>query len=795
MLFWCYLSLLFENIIPMKYPRLFLVLLFAGSFLVSAEAQQIQIGQWRDELPYSQAISIAEAGSRIYAATPYAVFYYDKDDNSIQRLTKITGLSDVGVTCIAYSSNYQTVIVAYTNANIDLIKGNSIINISDIKRAPILGNKTINNVYCSGKYAYLSCGFGIVVMDIDKEEIKDTYYIGEEGSPINVLDLVLGPGDTIYAGTATGLYKAWSKDPNLANYANWHLDQNLDANASYPNVTGNTDTVFIHQYFPISKKDSLYYSSGSQWISWTLHPDKKIIDIRVAYNYIVIAYQYFVEIHYKNLVYLASVYDYFPGSPVPLTGVADKDQNIWIGDTYSCLIRDDLKMNHISGISLQGPFTADVFSMSSRNNDLYIAPGGRDPSYVPVYNMGAVYYFDNTNWINSTSWTTTGLQGVNDIVTIAIDPADSKHIFAGSWGKGLVEMQGPNVVRRYTENNSTLHHHSSTSDTSDIRVGGTAFDGNRNLWVCTTHTNSCLSQKQGSQWYGYTIPIVNEADLGQMIVDKNKQCWIVMRYTNQNPNSLLVFSDNGTPGNPSDDNYKKLNSAVGNGAIPGTSVFAIAEDLEGQIWIGTEKGVAVFYNPENVFTGQNFDAQQPLVQQGGYVQYLLENETATAIAVDGANRKWIGTDRGGVYLFSPDGTQQVYHFTIDDSPLFSNRITGIAINNETGEVYFGTDKGIISFKSTATEGGESNSNVYAYPNPVKSGYTGYIAIKGLVKNAVVKITDVSGNLIYSTVAEGGQAIWNGNNFDGRRANTGVYIVFAANNDGSEKIVTRILIVN
>ena len=191
----------------------------------------------------------------------------------------------------------------------------------------------------------------------------------------------------------------------------------------------------------------------------------------------------------------------------------------------------------------------------------------------------------------------------------------------------------------------------------------------------------------------------------------------------------------------------------------------------------------VFYSPENIFSGQNFDAQQILVTQGTYVQYLLENETVTAIAVDGANQKWIGTDRGGVYLFSEDGTKQIYHFTAENSPLLSDRITCLAINQD-GDVFFGTDKGVISFRASATPGGQVNDNVYAFPNPVKSDYEGYIAIKGLVTNAQVKITDVNGTLVYSTVAEGGQAVWNGKNFHGNKAQTGVYLVYATNDTGS-----------
>jgi hypothetical protein len=300
--------------------------------------------------------------------------------------------------------------------------------------------------------------------------------------------------------------------------------------------------------------------------------------------------------------------------------------------------------------------------------------------------------------------------------------------------------------------------------------------------------------KKGDKWTGFTIPIVNENDLGQILVNKSGQKWIQMRYGNMNPNSILVFSDNGTPENPGDDQAKLLNSAVGTGNIPGNNVLAMTEDNNGEIWIGTEKGVAVFYSPENVFQpGQNFDAQRILVTQGSYVQYLLENETVTAIAVDGANQKWIGTDRGGVFLFSPDGTKQIYHFTAENSPLLSDRITCIAISKD-GEVFYGTDKGVISFRAQATPGGDSNENVYAFPNPVKSDYEGYIAVKGLVDNAQVRITDINGVLVYSTRAEGGQAVWDGKNFDGRKAQTGVYLVYSASDTGTEKIVTKILII-
>jgi ligand-binding sensor domain-containing protein len=281
--------------------------------------------------------------------------------------------------------------------------------------------------------------------------------------------------------------------------------------------------------------------------------------------------------------------------------------------------------------------------------------------------------------------------------------------------------------------------------------------------------------------------------VGELIIDSYGQKWIRVRAEH----SLIVFNDNGTITDKTDDQVKVVTSAQGNGNIPGNKVFSLAEDNDGEIWIGTDEGVAVFYSPENVFSNYNFDAQRILIPRNdgsGLADILLEFETITAIAVDGANNKWIGTDRSGVFHLSPDGQIEYNHFTVQNSPLFSNNITSIVISQD-GEVFIGTANGIISYKSSASEGGPTYSDVYAYPNPVESGYNGPIAIKGLVTNADFKITDINGTLIFRGRAEGGQAIWNGTNFNGRRAQSGVYLVFVSNEDGSETLVTKILFIN
>jgi hypothetical protein len=732
-------------------------------------------------------------GSRIYCATPFSLFYYDKDDNSIQRVNKINGLSDIGISTINYNKEYHVLVIAYSNANIDLIKNNTIINISDIKRASILGNKTINDIYFIGPYAYLSCGFGIVVLDVNKEEIHDTYYIGANGGQVNVLGLTKDDHDTLFVATEHGIYLAYAKSSNLANYQSWTKDARMGSQAKYGYIASFNGQVIVSKYRTSPPGDSLYRYSNRNWSPWVMDISNPVQRIETCYGKLLISFNYFVKYYDADFNNINGVYSYNGVSPSPSDAIFDQAETIWVADKKASLVSLDVNGN-FRPVDISGPLTSLVFSLTSYGEDVYVVPGGRDLSYVPSSTyLSEIYHFNNSSWTNITANSDPGMAQVSNLCTISVDPSDPRRIFAGSWGSGLAELYDGKIVNRYGEWNSTLRHHSASPDTGDVRVGGTAFDSEGNLWVVNSHNNQCISRKSGTAWTGYNVPIINQSDLGQLIIDHNDQKWVVMRVTTSVSNSLLVFKENKT--NPAESKSIMLNSQKGSGSVPGQAVFAMAVDKNGQVWVGTEKGIGVFYNPENIFTGQDFDAQQILVQQGAYVQYLMENEKVTALAVDGANRKWIGTEGGGLYLFSEDGTKQIYHFTTENSPLFSDNILGLTINPETGEVFIGTDRGLISFKGTATEGGENFTDVYAFPNPVKDDFDGLIGIKGLVSNAQVRITDIEGNLIYSTKANGGMAVWDGKNFDGRRAQTGVYLVHAGNDKGTQKIVTKILIIH
>ncbi|MCD4665350.1 MAG: T9SS type A sorting domain-containing protein, partial [Bacteroidales bacterium] len=490
-----------------------------------------------------------------------------------------------------------------------------------------------------------------------------------------------------------------------------------------------------------------------------------------------------------------TIHVYYPSEIVlsPLYAIIDKDGIIWSADRLKGLIK-------ITGewegekILLNGPFSINVFAMNISGNDLWAVPGGYKSSWAPTYLDGSIYSFIEGNWFSYYDENTPAFDSINDVVCVTINPWNHKNVFAGTWQTGLLEFNNNEIVNIYTDENSTLQRWE--ADPEKILVGGICFDNNGNLWVANSGANNILSVKTSEGiWKSFNLgSSASGVDISKMIIDSYNQKWILKRKTSDSKYLIYVFNDNNTISNTTDDKVKMLSGEVGEGNIPGNMVFSIAQDLDSEVWIGTDEGIAVFYSPDNIFSGGNFDAQRILVQQDGYWQYLLETETVTAITIDGSNKKWIGTDNAGVFLLSDDGTEQIHHFTEENSPLFSNSISSIVINDD-GEVFFGTANGIVSFKGTATPGGVTYDDVYAYPNPVREGYTGTIAIKGLVKDADIKITDISGTLIYETKAEGGQAVWDGRNFDGRRARTGVYLVFASNEDGSETIVTKILFIN
>jgi ligand-binding sensor domain-containing protein len=789
----------------MKLSVKIFIALYCIFYSYSSISQGVAIGEWRDHLPYNNCISVTEGNNIVYCATPYAAFSYNTTDNSIERITKVNKLSDIGVSCIKFHKALNVLVVCYNNGNIDIVGNNITTNISDIKNSTFPGNKSINNILFIGNTAYLSCGFGIVVLDLQSQEIEDTYYIGPNGSHIPVFDITTD-GINLYAATNTGIFAADLSSPDLSDYQFWQQDTLLrHINSEYNHIIYFNNKLFANMTIGTYSTDTLFVKSNGSWNYFNSAYSANKQALHVFNNRLAIVNEYGIDVFDTSLTLLQRIWTYNLGSENPSDVYIDQNNVFWIADQQLGLV----KYVNSTAVSIQpnGPSTSNVINMSVAGSNLWVAPGGLTPNWDNEYNKNGLFSFINGEWATYNSSNIPALDTIYDVVQVCVNPSNPSDVFAATWSRGLLEFNNQTLSTIYSESNSTLLGNGGTGINYRLRVGGICFDANGNMWVSNSgvapnsNGNTALNvRKADGTWkaIAITCPQVNAANAeGDIVIDQSNQIWMVLP-RGLNSIGLLVFNDNGTIDNTSDDQMITLSNATGNGALASNNVYSIAIDQGGEIWVGTDAGISVFYNPGNVFVqGSNFDSQQILVNEGGFIQPLLASQIVTAIAVDGANRKWIGTQNAGLYLMSADGTQQLLYFNTDNSPLFSNTINSIAIDQSTGEVFIGTDQGIESYKGTATQGPTNSfsDTVLVYPNPVPSGYNGTIAIKGLAQNADVSITDISGTLVFSTLAEGGQAIWNGKNFEGDRAQTGVYLVFCASSDGTKRLVSKILLIN
>jgi ligand-binding sensor domain-containing protein len=757
---------------------------------------QVGIGQWRDHLPYAKTIAVTEGNNnRIYCATPYGAIYYDRSDNSVTRLNRVTGLSDVNISTLNFDPQTNYLIIAYTNGNIDLYKDDRVINISDIKRKSMVGSKRINQITFRNKLCYLSCDFGIVVLDPVRKEIKDTYYIGPNGSALIINDLTYDDS-LFYAATESGLYFAKINNLFLSNYANWSKDTSM----KYPNANYNTLAIrkkhlYINMSNPVFGTDTIFEKYQNTWKVFYDTQTGPNSQIKTYGDTLLIVSAYSYVYYWNNMTESFIAYEYnfdgTPVTPIPNDVVFDHNNEAWIADNANGLVNAPRKWKY-SKIKVAGPPTEHSFSMTSSQGHLWVASGGIKSNWSGRYLKRGIYEFYQENWTTYNSKNTPAFDTILDVMKVVVNPQNVNEVFVASWGEGVVKLKNGLVSTIYNKSNSTLQDAINYPDF--IGIAGLAYDLNNNLWVTNSANPTGLHMMEpNGTWHAYSLsPLVTSDVIGDLVIDQYDQKWIIM----PRGHGIIVYNDNNTPNNIFDDQKKRLGQNVGNGKLPSTGVYSIAVDHEGEIWVGTDKGVAVFYSPGLVFSGDDFDAQQIYIDQEGISQYLLESETVTAIAIDGANRKWFGTRNAGVFLMSDDGTKQIHHFTQANSPLLSDNIYSIAIDEISGEVFFGTQNGIVSFRSDATLGLDyQQDTVQVFPNPVRPEYTGPIAINGLYQNADIRITDAAGNVVYEGKAFGGQAVWNGKNYNGERVMTGVYFVFSSDDEGDYTKVAKILFIH
>ena len=736
---------------------------------------------WRVHLPFLNNNSLTESGNKIYVGSQSGIFTCNEVDLSLEILSRVNGLSDVEVALLATYPANGAVVVAYQDANIDILENNSVYNISDIFSKVIIGAKNINNISFYQNYAYLSCSFGVVVIDMNTKIIVDSYSGLDGGSTLEINDIEVFNGN-IYVSSKIGIFSAPLNSPNLGDYNKWTI-------LPYTKLKNCTQiAVYRNKLYAVIDNNLQTSSDGINWLPYQSS----------AIN------PFTININRGKLVSTTSSAVYIEDESGSIqTKTINALQGAMVGNNdilYTLGYNAGLVLNHADGvtqdyISPNGPFgkTAQRFAYNINDNTLWVAGGSIGGFGVggwgSSYNNNKFYKFTDNTWYNYNQTNDTKIDGARDFIDVTINPHNN-HVFMSNYATGLFEIEStsPLVYKIYDSSNSSIRNFNGAP-----MVSGTCFDSKGNLWVSNFGTANPISLKTvAGQWQSFKLPsqidgLAADIFLGFITCDDNNYKWVQTTHAG----GIVVFNEKGDAQHM----FRLLQKGNQKGAMPSNNVFCVTKDQKGDMWVGTDQGLCIFSNSSNLFVdGANYDSHQLVIKTGLVYSNFLGIEAIYCIRVDAANRKWIGT-KNGVWLVSPDGYTVIKNFTTLNSPLLSNTVYDIGINGKTGEVFFATEKGIISYMGNASDATDTHGDVVVYPNPVRPDYQGMISIRGLVNNANVKITDIAGNLVYETTANGGMVSWNGLNFQGKRAATGVYIIYSSNADATDTWVGKILFIN
>ena len=720
--------------------------------------QDIPVGTWRLHISYNNIHSVAVTPDKIYGAAENGIMVLNVSDNSISTITKMDGLSNKNITQVAFDQPRDQLLVTYADGDIDIIKQNEIINFNTLKNSPtISGSKRINHITLFNGLAYLSTDFGVVVFDLAQLVIKETWRdIGTGGSELEINQSTIY-NDSIFLATEAGIL-AGDLEDNLLDYNNWKRFNSGAFSGDIQSITGFNVSV----YAAINGSGIYQYTNGA----WQLQPYLQ------GFNYKNITAGGSLLVTTGTELYSISAADVV--TPItsdnivnPTIAFADLNGKYWIGDAKAGLVSD--KTGSFENYTANGPtFSGGLRILyNEKAKGMIAVSGGFNGSLSPLGNVAGVNFFKTGIWSEHESL-------LNHDLTDAEVVGNA--LFISSHGYGLEKIEGSSFTV-YDNGNSPLQN---VSPGNNIRV--TAIEGSTaGLWVANAGASQPLHLlKIDNTWESFSFPAGASRYPVDLTIDYLGNVWMILNPANGG--GILVF-------NKGTGQSAYLTDAVNSGALPSKLVYSIAMDRDGFVWVGTEKGAAYFPDPSRVFSG-SVNAVKPVFGN----RFLLRDDHVTAIEVDGGNRKWMGTENG-LWLFNEFGEAQVYNFNEANSPLLSNKIVYLEIDDQTGELFVITDAGIASFRSDATAGEATFSKIKIFPNPVTNQFNGQVGISGLVTDAIVKITDVSGKLVWQSKANGGSAAWNVRDYNGRRAATGMYLVFCIAQDGTESMVGKIAVVN
>lgn len=753
-----------------------LIILWLLPLAAGAQSPMPALGLWREHLPYQHAIDITASAEKIFAATPHSLISISRQTGEVQRLSKVSGLSETGISRIHFDTETSRLVIAYANSNIDIVSGGRVVNMPDLMRSTVNGDKSVYKISTRQGKAFLATGMGVVVANLQKAEVQELWPIVAAGN-LPVYDLAFS-GDSVYAATANGLLRMHAL-ANGSNPASWQqvLITGPAAVRGLASFAGSlaavqNDTVFLLK----SGRWNFLYANGWKVNSINAAGQQVLVTQRATNGEAQV-----VLLDANGLVANRFSQPGFISYPVQ---AMQQDGFTWIADLYGGLTR--WQGSSFTHYRLPSPLSIGSGELAATSGKIVATAGSVNNAWNYLFNPNGFDLLDQQGWRNFSRYHQPVLDSVSDIIAAAMHPVDGS-TWLGSFGGGLIHVTGDNRVSILKQGTPLR---APAGDPGRIRVSGLAFDQQQNLWVANFGASAPLHvRKKDGSWQSFTPPFsLRENALSQVVIDDAGNKWIVSPLNN----GLVVFNENVME-NAADDRWRLVQAGAANSNLPSSNVLAVAKDRDGLIWVGTANGAAYFSCFDNVFS-PGCAATLPVVKEGNFSNYLFAGQEVRSIAVDGANRKWMAT-ASGAWLVSAEGERIIHHFAEGNSPLLSNDVRKIAIEPATGEVFFATAKGLISYRASATENTEASNKVLVFPNPVPPAFAGMIGIRGLPENCEVKIMEPNGRVVFQTRALGTQATWSGLDAQGRRAASGVYLVMAIDEKKQQRMVAKIVIVN
>ncbi|WP_452220061.1 type IX secretion system anionic LPS delivery protein PorZ [Lacinutrix salivirga] len=779
-----------------------IVIILLGISLVSKAQDYTE--SWIGHFSYLEISDVSKGATKLYASAENSVFVYDFETKEIDKLSSINGLSGETISTIKYVETENLVLIGFENGLIQIYDeiNQSIISVVDILEKTIIppNNKSINHFNIHNGLAYIATDFGVSVYDLQNLEFGDTYYIGSNGTQI-VINQTTIFGDYIYTASPTGVRKGLLSNTNLIDYQEW-------------------ETVFNGNWLQIESLNDVLYATRSNKRLYDISNDSLItliiyldtpLDLRAVNNKLIVTTRSEVFVYdefFAELAYATEneVYDNTRFSSATI----NENNELFIGTNaidnigkpgYGILKSTFDNPTDYEEIYPSGPLKNFIFKIEATSSDIYLTHGGHSISFNPNtgFRKAGISHYFNESWNNipydSLTLTTTNPWSLS---YISINPVNNAQAFISSSRRGLVEINDNQAITLFNGDNSTIIPFTGPN----LFTHASTYDSNGSLWVMNSRVDTSINKYENEQWQSFSLgEIIGSptSNLGFGDIEQDEQGNF---FIGSHQYGVIGFNENN--GNPI---FKNLVGEDNN--LPSPSVRSIAVDNSGQIWVGTGKGLRIIYNA-NAFMTDNQEVDEIIIVEDGTPKELLFQQFITDIEVDGSNNKWIATLDTGVYYLSSDGQETILHFTKDNSPLPSNNVLDVSIDNVNGLVYMATDKGLLAYKSDGSKPQETLNNAYVFPNPVRPNFNiaeEKIKIRDISENLNIKITDIEGNLVaeaetntnsrfkgYNLEIDGGTALWNGKNLSGREVATGVYLVMLSDLETLETKVLKVMVV-